>query len=473
MTIKEIEIRSGMTRANIRYYEQEGLLAPERLENGYRNYSEEDLRELDKIKLLRALGLSLEDIRAARQGERPLEGLLSEQLPRLEDARQKLENAEMVCDQMRRERVTYAGLDAPRYLAELTRPELPEEDAVPRVQASWRRFLARALDYSLYKIVLLALPVALFTEYRLSRLVGIAMTVAGILLTCVLEPVLLHFWGTTPGKWLLGLSVQDEEGGRLSWSAAWERTIGVLFYGEGLMVPLVSLWRNYRSWRVCDDGGVLPWEGESVLVLKDEKPWRWWAWAGAYGLAFVLLSLACMMQLTPGNRGPMTLPDYVENVNQQAKLYEYAKHMGEDGQWLEEEIPPNAILIGPEYAPPVYDYTLDEDGYLREIRFSIRQEAGDGELLSDYQTDRLLPTLAVVRTRDGLFHCASDPLIEQLVERGGDTWELELAGVRVCQQVEAAGYFHTDFGYILPNEADPETAFVEIHFAIELLDEIK
>ena len=44
MTIKELEARTGMVRANIRYYEEEGLLAPRRLDNGYRDYSEEDVR---------------------------------------------------------------------------------------------------------------------------------------------------------------------------------------------------------------------------------------------------------------------------------------------------------------------------------------------------------------------------------------------------------------------------------------------
>ena len=33
MTIKEIEALSGMSRANIRYYEAEGFLSPERREN--------------------------------------------------------------------------------------------------------------------------------------------------------------------------------------------------------------------------------------------------------------------------------------------------------------------------------------------------------------------------------------------------------------------------------------------------------
>lgn len=34
MTIKELEVRTGMVRANIRYYEEEGLLSPRRLDNG-------------------------------------------------------------------------------------------------------------------------------------------------------------------------------------------------------------------------------------------------------------------------------------------------------------------------------------------------------------------------------------------------------------------------------------------------------
>ena len=61
MNIKEIEERSGLTRANIRYYEQEGLLAPARRENKYRDYSEEDLETLLRIALLRNLGFSLDE----------------------------------------------------------------------------------------------------------------------------------------------------------------------------------------------------------------------------------------------------------------------------------------------------------------------------------------------------------------------------------------------------------------------------
>lgn len=56
MNIKEIEQRTGLSRANIRYYEDEGLLHPPRRENGYRDYGPEELDALLRIRLLRRLG---------------------------------------------------------------------------------------------------------------------------------------------------------------------------------------------------------------------------------------------------------------------------------------------------------------------------------------------------------------------------------------------------------------------------------
>ena len=58
MKIKEMEERSQMTRANIRFYESEGFLSPKREENGYLEYSESDLEILLRIKLLRSLHFS-------------------------------------------------------------------------------------------------------------------------------------------------------------------------------------------------------------------------------------------------------------------------------------------------------------------------------------------------------------------------------------------------------------------------------
>ena len=68
MTIKEIETLSGLPRANIRYYESEGLIAPKRAENGYREYSQADAEVLLRVKLLRALGLRIDTIKSLAAG---------------------------------------------------------------------------------------------------------------------------------------------------------------------------------------------------------------------------------------------------------------------------------------------------------------------------------------------------------------------------------------------------------------------
>ena len=41
MKINEVEALVGIPKKNIRFYESEGLLKPERSSNGYRDYSEE------------------------------------------------------------------------------------------------------------------------------------------------------------------------------------------------------------------------------------------------------------------------------------------------------------------------------------------------------------------------------------------------------------------------------------------------
>ena len=63
MKIKDVEKRTHMDRATLYYYEKEGLLSPERTENGYRIYSAEDLLMIEKIKLLRSLQISIEDLK--------------------------------------------------------------------------------------------------------------------------------------------------------------------------------------------------------------------------------------------------------------------------------------------------------------------------------------------------------------------------------------------------------------------------
>lgn len=62
MLINEVSKITNLTKKAIEYYTEHGLVSPDILENGYRDYSEDDVIHLNKISVLRKLGLSTEEI---------------------------------------------------------------------------------------------------------------------------------------------------------------------------------------------------------------------------------------------------------------------------------------------------------------------------------------------------------------------------------------------------------------------------
>lgn len=64
MKIKQVEELVGITRKNIRFYEDQGLLNVERAENGYREYHQEDVIRLQEIKLFRKMDISIEEMKS-------------------------------------------------------------------------------------------------------------------------------------------------------------------------------------------------------------------------------------------------------------------------------------------------------------------------------------------------------------------------------------------------------------------------
>ena len=84
MKIKQAEELVGITSKNMRFYEEQGLISPDRAENGYREYRERDIDALKKIKLLRKFGISVEDIKAVFDGKKSLECCLSNHIMELQ-----------------------------------------------------------------------------------------------------------------------------------------------------------------------------------------------------------------------------------------------------------------------------------------------------------------------------------------------------------------------------------------------------
>jgi len=63
MQIKEVEVTTGLTKKAIRYYEECGLIKISKKENGYKEYSDENVNTLLLIRKYRLLDFSVDDIR--------------------------------------------------------------------------------------------------------------------------------------------------------------------------------------------------------------------------------------------------------------------------------------------------------------------------------------------------------------------------------------------------------------------------
>ena len=120
MKINEVEALVGITKKNIRFYEQEGLLSPRRnAENGYREYSQTEVDQLRQIKLMRKLGLPLEEIRKMQSGTLTVPDGMRRHLVTLERESRNLEHARAVCGQLMERETTMQALNAEEWLEQM------------------------------------------------------------------------------------------------------------------------------------------------------------------------------------------------------------------------------------------------------------------------------------------------------------------------------------------------------------------
>ncbi|MFD7666258.1 MerR family transcriptional regulator [Streptomyces sp. NPDC059788] len=63
MFIGELSKRTGVSTRSLRYYEQQGLLRPQRRASGYREFDEPDVAAVRRVRILLAAGLNTDLIR--------------------------------------------------------------------------------------------------------------------------------------------------------------------------------------------------------------------------------------------------------------------------------------------------------------------------------------------------------------------------------------------------------------------------
>ena len=122
LSIKEVEQLTGITKQNIRYYERQRLISPNRNpENDFREYSDKDIKQLKVIKVLRKLDMPIEEIRKLLNHDITLSDAMEFQKERLTQERDRLSDALDFCNRINESELEQ--FDADSYLIKMEEAE--------------------------------------------------------------------------------------------------------------------------------------------------------------------------------------------------------------------------------------------------------------------------------------------------------------------------------------------------------------
>lgn len=470
MTIKEIETLSGLTRANIRFYEEEGFITPARGENGYRDYSEEDLAVLKKIKLLRMLHISLGEIKSLQKGEQSLRDALETHLEKLAQDKSEIGHSQKVCKTMQEDGAVYETLDAELYLTsmkteeEATNREITR-DVQPRHFIPWRRFFARYLDYMLYETIWMIFSAVVLNQNlggNATLIETVFNSLMGLLLMMVIEPVLFSRFGTTIGKWILGIRITDNDGGKLSYAGALERTGKVVWHGMCLRIPVCELILNYKCFNAYMNGETLAWERDSELTVKDEAYWRVGAMVAGFVATVVALAVGISYAELPKNRGDITVAEFAENYNRYMDYLEIDAEykLDSNGEW-EKKAAGDVLYfyMGGESPRPEFEFTV-EDGYMTGLYFEQEMNNRDTSM-STYVEERILAIMAFALAQEGIDFdkVQVKELVNELNQYPFKSFYYEVYGVTINCEVTYSGYDVIETQGMLVSDEGADTEF--------------
>lgn len=380
MQIQTVEEITGLDRATIRYYEQEGLIKPQRLQNGYRDYSDRCLQDLLKIKLLRQLGLSVETIHQLIEGREELQNVLTDQLTVIRAHKNYLENAESICSMMIQDNVTYQTIQPGKYFNAMKQIAGIDNKVIDAPKTEYlyyevhpvRRFFGRYIDHLLASALLMLIVIVFLRVRPIGDFQNSLINIGANLLSMPLNALFLCLFGTTPGKFTMGIFLRNPEGKNLSFVTALQREWAVFRYGEGFKIPIYNLIRLYKSYQTYTTGLELEWgyDYDADLLYTD-----WTTRRPVYASILSAICAVCIIfsaqdSMLPKNRGAdLTLAEFAENYNDYAKITGVSTYLSKEGKWYRPDVPLHEVLIG-EYEEK-WKFVLDDNEELVQINIEI------------------------------------------------------------------------------------------------------
>ena len=169
MKINEVEALAGIAKKNIRFYEEQGLISPRRNpENGYRDYREEDVLVLRRIRLLRKLDVPIDEIRLMLSGSHTVGDGMRRHLISLERQQRNLQQAMELCQELAYQDIPISQLDTESLL---TRMETLEQAGTSfhdvAAQDIKKRYIAPVVVTAIVVTVMIALSALLLWAFSL------------------------------------------------------------------------------------------------------------------------------------------------------------------------------------------------------------------------------------------------------------------------------------------------------------------
>lgn len=496
MRINDLENRTGLDRATIRYYEKEGMIAPERRENGYRDYSEADRAQLLKIKLLRQLGMPLSKIKQLQQGSADLSVALQDQIAASSQQLDDTQRSIHMCKRLREDSVTYETMNAEQYLEEFMEMDLqhPEDPcSAPAVtycyseqlEVPYHPFLhlfARFADLVLTALLIIFLQVILLRTGWNTRLLN-PLSPLFALAFVPLEALMYWLFGTTPGKLIFGIQVFHINGGRHSLSTGISRAFRAYRFGWGWGTPIWRLWRLIRSYGDYERNEN-DWNDESEIIYNECRVAQITAWilTSVFVIGGAALSLH-MVDLPRHNADRINIQQFSENYNDYLNRNDMnpAYGMNKDGSFNHPEPKQGSVtvLISGRTSDtyPDLEYIMDGDavrGFTCTDQFTYKYMVDLLPIRYSIATISLLASVPGVSNEEltsflkdfhDSFHAEVGKNQTSFVyetERIIVRWKLEYDGN--CQIVE----FTRGLALLNENMTDPSGAM--IYFSAELKD---
>ena len=187
MKIKELENLLSISRSNIRFYEKQGLFSPERKDNNYREYTNQDIEVLKKIIIFRKMGFTVEEIKLIQNNDLPFAEAIANAQRRIEDEIEQLNGSLKLIKQVAQENLSFDEIDIDEHWNTISESEKSGEKFVD-ICKDFLEFELNSFD--------IMMKYVFFHDFKKSRAKHGTVIACGILLLlCVLRGIgKVLFW---------------------------------------------------------------------------------------------------------------------------------------------------------------------------------------------------------------------------------------------------------------------------------------